>query len=689
MSCEISIDELDRTTPALSEGNNNPQADNCLLNCNRDNKKYSETNSNYNLKSIVSWCLNIVAYLTRLIYFKRLKILKFYMAIFVLFVVLLIILRHGTTETTSTNVHGSLTVGSESEPVVDSQHDDKLNGDKILQDLNRSNQHADQQALQDNNSSDNKQENHNVISPPPFVYPSNVTFSLNIKDFSRVNMNVMQVRIRDAMKHSWDSYRKYAWGFDMLKPRSMQPDHWFDLGLTIVDSADTLIIMGLEHEAYAAIEWIENELKFDSQNENSNCFELTIRILGGILTAQHLTRHEKLKQQAIKMGDILLHCYETKSKVIPYSDIDLGTKKAHSPNWNPYSSISEVASLQIEFRYLSQLSKNPIYEATTFQTNIHLHNLVSARKHKLIPMYIHPSTGELSDNLITLGARTDSYYEYLLKQYLQTGIKWLETDYLDSVDEIERDLLRHTNGIHNYTYVAEMQIYKTANDTDDIRYNNKMDHLVCFLPGTLALGWYHFSPEAAERRLKYNLETPSNKINNRYSKHLRMAKDLARTCYHMYSQMGTGLSPEIATFVHSTNSDTVIAESQMELQVQSNSAHNILRPEFIESIFYLYHITGLSKYREEGRQVFDSFEKYCKIPSGYTPISDVRLKPNSASEISELLHKGAPDRMESFWLGETLKYFYLLFADDQHIIGILLNNYVFNTEGHIVPILSR
>lgn len=618
----------------------------------------------------------IFAFVSRNIFFRRLRLVKIYMAAIVIFLLLFFLFRpHSTKTEQSVESHRPLGVNT------NSMFNGKLNpeGDKAINDLEFINNVR--------KISPPKQQNTFKSASQLPRYLNNFSYSLSSEDFSQMkNINMMQVRIREAAKHSWDNYRRYAWGYDMLKPRSREPDQWFNLGLTIVDAADTLIMMGLTHEANLAIDWMENELKFDSQNENSNCFELTIRILAGLLSAYHLTGREKLKHQAIEFGNILLHCYDTESKIIPYSDIDLSTRKAHPPQWNPHSSLSEVTSLQLEFRFLSQISGDLIYERTTFQTSVHVHNLTSTRNQKLLPMYINPNTGQFEESVITLGARSDSYYEYLLKQYLQTGIKWLESDYLDSMDEVHTKLLKHTDGVENYTYVAEMQVFKTFNDTEDIKYFNKMDHLVCFLPGTLILGYYHFSPQANEYRLKYNLETPFEKLNSRYDYHLDMAKALARTCYHMYSNMGTGLSPEIASFVRSKTDDPLI-QNQPELQVQSTAAHNILRPEFVESLFYLYHVTGLPVYRNQASQIFEAFQKYSRIPSGYSAVSDVREKPPPNVDLDESLHKYAPDRMESFWLSETLKYLYLIFCDDRHIVGTLLNNYVFNTEAHLMPII--
>jgi mannosyl-oligosaccharide alpha-1,2-mannosidase len=57
--------------------------------------------------------------------------------------------------------------------------------------------------------------------------------------------NVRQIAVRDAMRHAWTAYRTYAWGHDEVKPLSKSPSPWFGLGLTIVDSIDTLYIMNM------------------------------------------------------------------------------------------------------------------------------------------------------------------------------------------------------------------------------------------------------------------------------------------------------------------------------------------------------------------------------------------------------------------------------------------------------------
>lgn len=107
---------------------------------------------------------------------------------------------------------------------------------------------------------------------------------------------------------------------------------------------------------------------------------------------------------------------------------------------------------------------------------------------------------------------------------------------------------------------------------------------------------------------------------------------------------------------------------------QPADAHNLERPETVESLFYLYRITGDKKYQDWGWKIFQSFQKYTRLPEGYSSIGNVRSASNP----------GIRNKMESFWLAETLKYLYLLLADDQEILP--LNQWVFNTEAHPLPV---
>ena len=93
----------------------------------------------------------------------------------------------------------------------------------------------------------------------------------------------------------------------------------------------------------------------------------------------------------------------------------------------------------------------------------------------------------------------------------------------------------------------------------------------------------------------------------------------------------------------------------------------------MESLFVLHRVTGDVRYQDWGWEIFQAFEKASRVPSGgYTILNDVSSSLQG-------------NKMESFFLSETLKYLFLLFADDdEHILS--LDKWVFNTEAHPLPI---
>ncbi|XP_059398370.1 endoplasmic reticulum mannosyl-oligosaccharide 1,2-alpha-mannosidase-like [Carassius carassius] len=442
--------------------------------------------------------------------------------------------------------------------------------------------------------------------------------------------------VLEAFRHAWKGYKAFAWGHDELKPVSKTHGEWFGLGLTLIDALDTMWILGLKDEFAEARKWVETELSF-SKNVDVNLFESTIRILGGLLSTYHLTGDTLFLDKAKDIGSRLMPAFKTPSK-IPYSDVNIGEGTAHPPRWTTDSTVAEVTSIQLEFRELSRLTKDPQYQNAVEEVTRQVHRL-EGKHDGLVPMFINTNSGKFTRRgAFTLGARADSYYEYLLKQWLQSGKKETELleDYLQAIEGVRKNLLRQTSP-SKLTFVGELS---------NGRLNLKMDHLVCFLPGTLALGVHNGLP----------------------ADHMELALQLMETCHQMYAQMETGLSPEIAHFNLQSNNGR-------DIDVKPADRHNLLRPETVESLFYMYRFTKDSKYRDWGWDIMQSFNKYTRVPSGgYTSIGNVRDPLNPAPR----------DKMESFFLGETLKYLFLLFSDDNELIS--LDKYVFNTEAHPLPI---
>ncbi|XP_006863848.1 PREDICTED: endoplasmic reticulum mannosyl-oligosaccharide 1,2-alpha-mannosidase-like [Chrysochloris asiatica] len=454
---------------------------------------------------------------------------------------------------------------------------------------------------------------------------------------SQSPLNKRQKAVVDAFLHAWKGYRKYAWGHDELRPVSRSFVEWFGLGLTLVDALDTMWILGLTKEFEEARKWVSQKLQFQ-KDVDVNLFESTIRILGGLLSTYHLTGDSLFLEKAKDFGNRLLPAFRTPSK-IPFSDVNIGTGSAHPPRWTSDSTVAEVTSIQLEFRELSRLTGEMHFQDVVQEVTRRVHWLFG-KMDGLVPMFINTHSGHFTHlGVYTLGARADSYYEYLLKQWIQGGKKepQLLEDYVEAIEGVKRHLLRHSEP-SKLTFIGELA---------HGRFSAKMDHLVCFLPGTLALGAHHGLP----------------------AEHMDLAKTLMETCYQMNRQMQTGLSPEIAHF------NVVAQDGHQDVEVKPADRHNLLRPETVESLFYLHRCTGDSKYQDWGWEILQSFNTYTRVPTGgYSSINNVQdpKRPEPG------------DKMESFFLGETLKYLYLLFSDDTNLLS--LDTYVFNTEAHPLPI---
>src|SRR5882724_5105845 len=105
----------------------------------------------------------------------------------------------------------------------------------------------------------------------------------------------LAARVRTEFLHAWNNYERYAWGHDALQPLSKTGHDWYgqSLLMTPVDALDTLILMHLDAEATRARALIINDLSFDRDIYVKN-FEITIRLLGGLLSGYQLTGDKRL-----------------------------------------------------------------------------------------------------------------------------------------------------------------------------------------------------------------------------------------------------------------------------------------------------------------------------------------------------------------------------------------------------------
>jgi len=345
--------------------------------------------------------------------------------------------------------------------------------------------------------------------------------------------------------------------------------------------------------------------------------------------------------QAQDLGDRLLKAFNTATG-LPYGQINFVTGKGSNAGWSGgYAFLAEMGTLQIEFRYLAKATGNEEYARKAE------HVFEELKK-------IEPANGLYSykvannDNIrlvghdIRFGAMGDSFYEYMLKIWLQGGKTepMYREMYDRSMDGMHDELLQKSSP-SGLWYIA---------DKDGQTLNHKMDHLACFMGGLLALGAYT-DPNG--------LESP------RAQRDLKTAKALTYTCYQMYARNPTGIAPELVNF-----------HAGKDFKPPHNGKYYILRPETVESFFILNKLTGDPIYREWGWEMFQSLEKFSRTEFAYGHVHDVTDK-NTYAE----------DKMESFFLAETMKYLYLLQDPDTEID--ILNKHVFNTEAHPTRIFTK
>jgi mannosidase alpha-like ER degradation enhancer 2 len=414
----------------------------------------------------------------------------------------------------------------------------------------------------------------------------------------------LAARVRTEFLHAWNNYERYAWGHDALRPLSKTGHDWYgqSLLMTPVDALDTLILMRLDAEAERARALIISDLSFDRDIYVKN-FEITIRLLGGLLSSYQLTGDKRLLGLAEDLGNRLLPVFNSPTG-LPYVYVNLRTGRTRDPVTNP----AETGTLLLEFGTLSRLTGRPVFYEKAKRA------LVETFKRRsplgLVGESINVETGAWTNTDSHISGGIDSYYEYLWKCWLLFGDKDCRDMWNASTPAVNKYLADEIRGELWYGH-ADMQ---TAERT-----KTQYGALDAFFPALLA-----------------------------FSGDLRRARRLQASSFKMWNLYG--IEPETIDY--------------KTMQVVARSYH--LRPEIIESTYYLYHYTGDPEYWRMGEKMFDDFVKYCRVEAGYAALADV-------------ISKQQLDEMQSFVLAETFKYFYLLFSPRE---TLQFDKVIFNTEAH-------
>lgn len=422
-------------------------------------------------------------------------------------------------------------------------------------------------------------------------------------DANDIDAPAMAEAARGELLHAWRGYERYAWGHDELAPLSRSWRDWHDstLLMTPVDALDTLILAGLDEEAAKARELVATRLRFDVPLE-VQVFEITIRILGGLLSSYQLTGDGRLLGLAEDLGERLLPAFESPTGM-PYRYVDLASGETSGAESNP----AEIGTLILEFGTLARLTGREVFYDKAKRALVELHRRRAPTG--LVGEILDVESGEWISTRSHVGARIDSFYEYLLKCErlfgdAECGAMWRAS--------------RQAMHDHLADDGPDGLWYGEADMWTGERTGTHWGALQTFLPGLLALDG-----------------------------DLDRARRLQESGLRMWR-------------LHGIEPDGI---DYREMEVVDPGYP--LRPEIVESAYVLHELTGDPRYREMGRIFFEDLKRHCRTDAGYTVLESVVTKEQG-------------DLMHSFFLAETLKYLYLLFAPE----AIDFGQVVFTTEAH-------
>ncbi|OKL59380.1 hypothetical protein UA08_05251 [Talaromyces atroroseus] len=482
--------------------------------------------------------------------------------------------------------------------------------------------------------------------------------------------------VKGNFSHAWAGYKNYAWMSDEVKPISGQGHNPFGgWAATLVDTLDTLWIMDMRDDFEEAVRAIEN-LNFTTCSlEDINVFETTIRYLGGFLGAYDISagKYPVLLRKAIEVGQMLYAAFDTPNRMpITRWNFNNGINNVPQEAGDNVL-VAEIGSLTLEFTRLSQLTNDDRW----FDAIQRIMDAFEAQQELtkvpgLWPVVVNAKTMNFHEfSGFTIGGMADSLYEYLPKQHvlLGGGSQQYQKMYAGSIEAMKSHIFFRSMTDDGQYVLHPGDVSWDENSQPKIE--PKIQHLSCFAGGMVALGAQAFGrPEE-----------------------LTVARRLTDGCIWGYESGRLGIMPEIMHTVpcedesdcpwdeerwrHGVEGafpDEESAEATIEARhlppgvSKIDDARYILRPEAIESVFILYRITGDPVLLEKAWNMFNNIIQHTVTDIAHAGINDCTVDKPSKQ-----------DRMESFWLAETLKYFYLIFSEPDIVS---LDEYVLNTEAH-------
>ncbi|KAH7035142.1 glycoside hydrolase [Microdochium trichocladiopsis] len=492
-----------------------------------------------------------------------------------------------------------------------------------------------------------------------------------------------QAAVKKMFLRCWDSYKRFAWSHDELTPLTGSHHNPFGgWGATLVDSLDTLLIMGLNDE-FAVAARAAAKIDFSKTTLGRvNVFETTIRYLGGFLAAYDLSGDQNMLRKAREVGDMLYVAFDTPNRM-PIARWDPEAAVKLSPQQAPERTlVAEIGSLCMEFTRLSLITGDPKW----FDATERIREALEDQQESTLMPGIWPISVDAKhldftqDYTFSLGAMADSVFEYLPKMTALLGglVPCYETMYKSAMNVALKHMLFRPMTPDNADIRMSGILHMDEENGEIVHtLETSGQHLVCFAGGMFTVGGKLFKD----------------------AEHLIAGQKLTEGCIWAYNATKSGIMPETFTMAACRDADDCTwSEQEWQRGVLKEAGQNqadlfkaediiteealppgftrvgdsryILRPEAIESVFILYRATARKDLLDTAWQMFEAIEEHTSTAMGNAAIADVMLRDGTTAKL---------DSMESFWLGETLKYFYLIFSEPSLIS---LDEYVFNTEAH-------
>ncbi|KAG0303287.1 alpha mannosidase-like protein [Dissophora globulifera] len=479
---------------------------------------------------------------------------------------------------------------------------------------------------------------HRVLAP--ITDPTKSPGKIVTERMTETRRLLLRKEAKDMFLHGYHGYLNHAFPKDELNPVACTgrgPDRQNpnninvndvlgDFSLTLIDALDTLAVMREPELFRQAIQLVKRHVYNFDINSRVQVFEVNIRVLGALLSAHQFASDPQYKSVvkgykgelltlAEDLGKRLMKAFKNTPTGIPWPRVNL--RRGVLPEESSETCVAGAGSLLLEFGVLSRLTGDKSYEEAARTALMELWSRRS--KIGLMGNTINITSGQWMSAMTGIGAGTDSFYEYLLKSYVLFG----DEEYLDMYETSQEAIKR--NLLHDSQY-----FYKHVHLQDGSLLAHWVDSLSAFMPGVQVLGGDLES--AIKNHLYY---------------------------YNIWRKYQA--IPERFDFVQQT-----VAISNYPL-----------RPEFIESNYFLYRATKDPFYLQVGEMVLRDLQAYTKTKCGWASLQSV-------------IDKNFEDRMESFALSETIKYLYLLF-DEENLLHHELkdSNFVFTTEGHILSLAPK